>query len=349
MALHALRTVPDPARGRLVPPYDIWLGAPPSKDSLGNMPSLFQSDLALPVRRGKVRDVYELGPDTTGTDRLLMVASDRLSAFDVVLPTPVPGKGQLLTSIAAFWLRWIEQEGLCRTHLISTDAGDIPDSALKPGGTTRKDLAGRITIGRRCGVLPVECVVRGYLEGSGWKDYQATGSVCGVKLPGGLVQCDKLPEPIFTPATKAEQGEHDENISEDTARAIIGDERLEQVKRISLAIYERASAYAADRGVIIADTKFEFGIDPSEPDGEPILIDEALTPDSSRFWPAETYEPGHAQQSFDKQFVREYLESLVERERWDKAEPGPELPADVIAGTLDRYRAVRTLLTGESE
>ncbi len=349
MALHALRTVPDPARGRLVPPYDIWLGAPPSKDSLGNMPSLFQSDLALPVRRGKVRDVYELGPDTTGTDRLLMVASDRLSAFDVVLPTPVPGKGQLLTSIAAFWLRWIEHEGLCRTHLISTDAGDIPDSALKPGGTTRKDLAGRITIGRRCGVLPVECVVRGYLEGSGWKDYQATGSVCGVKLPGGLVQCDKLPEPIFTPATKAEQGEHDENISEDTARAIIGDERLEQVKRISLAIYERASAYAADRGVIIADTKFEFGIDPSEPDGEPILIDEALTPDSSRFWPAETYEPGHAQQSFDKQFVREYLESLVERERWDKAEPGPELPADVIAGTLDRYRAVRTLLTGESE
>ena len=349
MALHALRTVPDPARGRLVPPYDIWLGAPPSKDSLGNMPSLFQSDLALPVRRGKVRDVYELGPDTTGTDRLLMVASDRLSAFDVVLPTPVPGKGQLLTSIAAFWLRWIEHEGLCRTHLISTDAGDIPDSALKPGGTTRKDLAGRITIGRRCGVLPVECVVRGYLEGSGWKDYQATGSVCGVKLPGGLVQCDKLPEPIFTPATKAEQGEHDENISEITARAIIGDERLEQVKRISLAIYERASGYAADRGVIIADTKFEFCIDPSEPDGEPILIDEALTPDSSRFWPAETYEPGHAQQSFDKQFVREYLESLVERERWDKAEPGPELPADVIAGTLDRYRTVRTLLTGESE
>ncbi|MCA9273965.1 MAG: phosphoribosylaminoimidazolesuccinocarboxamide synthase, partial [Phycisphaerales bacterium] len=265
------------------------------------MPSLFQSDLALPVRRGKVRDVYELGPDTTGTDRLLMVASDRLSAFDVVLPTPVPGKGVLLTSIAAFWLRWIEREGLCRTHLISTDTGDIPDSALKPGGTTRESLEGRITIGRRCGVLPVECVVRGYLEGSGWKDYQTTGSVCGVKLPIGLVQCDKLPEPIFTPATKAEQGEHDENISEDRARQIIGDDRLEQVKRISLAIYERASAYAAKRGVIIADTKFEFGIDPSDPEGEPVLIDEALTPDSSRFWPAETYEPGHAQQSFDKQ------------------------------------------------
>lgn len=311
------------------------------------MPSLFQSDLALPVRRGKVRDVYELGPDTTGTDRLLMVASDRLSAFDVVLPTPVPGKGVLLTSIAAFWLRWIEREGLCRTHLISTNAGDIPDSALKPGGTTRESLEGRITIGRRCGVLPVECVVRGYLEGSGWKDYQATGSVCGVKLPAGLVQCDRLPEPIFTPATKAEQGEHDENISEGRARAIIGDERLEQVKRISLAIYERASAYAADRGVIIADTKFEFGIDPNDPTGEPILIDEALTPDSSRFWPAETYEPGHAQQSFDKQFVREYLESLVARERWDKTAPGPELPADVIAGTLDRYRTVRGLLTGE--
>lgn len=312
------------------------------------MQSLFQSDLNLPVRRGKVRDVYELGPDTTGTDRLLMVASDRLSAFDVVLPTPVPGKGVLLTSIAAFWLRWIEQEGLCRTHLISTEARDIPDSALKPGGTTRDELEGRITIGKRCQVLPVECVVRGYLEGTGLKDYRQTGSVCGIKLPAGLVQCDKLPEPIFTPATKAEEGEHDENISEEKARSIIGDARLEQVKRISLAIYERASAYAAERGVIIADTKFEFGIDPSDPQGEPILIDEALTPDSSRFWPAESYEPGRAQASFDKQFVREYLESLVARERWNKSAPGPELPEHVIAGTLDRYRAVRKLLTGES-
>ena len=311
------------------------------------MESLFQSELALPVRRGKVRDVYDLGPGNDGVGRLLMVASDRLSAFDVVLPTPVPGKGVLLTSIAAFWLRWIESQGLCRTHLISTAAQDIPDSALKAGGSTRDALRGRITIGRRCEVLPVECVVRGYLEGSGLKDYRATGSVCGVRLPSGLVQCDKLPRPIFTPATKAEQGEHDENISEDRANDILGDERLEQVKRISLAIYERASAYAAERGVIIADTKFEFGIDPQDPKGEPILIDEALTPDSSRFWPAETYEPGRAQQSFDKQFVREYLESLVERKLWDKTAPGPELPADVIAGTLDRYRAVRRLLTGE--
>ncbi len=311
------------------------------------MESLFQSELALPVRRGKVRDVYDLGPGPDRVDRLLMIASDRLSAFDVVLPTPVPGKGVLLTSIAAFWLRWIESQGLCRTHLISTAVEDIPPDVFGATGTTREALRGRITIGRRCQVLPVECVVRGYLEGSGLKDYRETGSVCGVRLPAGLTQCDKLPVPIFTPATKAEQGEHDENISQARAGEILGEERLEQVKRISLAIYERASAFAAERGVIIADTKFEFGIDPSDPAGEPILIDEALTPDSSRFWPAETYEPGRAQQSFDKQFVREYLESLVQRGHWDKTAPGPELPPDVIAGTLDRYRTVRRLLTGE--
>ncbi|RNC80836.1 MAG: phosphoribosylaminoimidazolesuccinocarboxamide synthase [Phycisphaera sp.] len=309
------------------------------------MGSLFQSDLALPGTRGKVRDVYQLGPDQAGVDRLLMVASDRLSAFDVILPTPVPGKGKLLTAVAAFWLQWIEKQGICKTHVISTDQADLPDSALKPAGTTRDQLEGRVTIGRRCEVLPVECVVRGYIEGSGWKDYQETGSICGHPLPSGLQRCAKLPEPIFTPATKAEQGEHDENISEEQAAQIIGKERFEQVRRLSLDIYTKASEYARQRGIIIADTKFEFGIDPADPSGEPILIDEALTPDSSRFWPADEYEPGRTQPSFDKQYVREYLESLVEQGKWDKTAPGPELPADVIRGTLDRYESVVALLT----
>ncbi|GAB5496930.1 MAG: phosphoribosylaminoimidazolesuccinocarboxamide synthase [Phycisphaerales bacterium] len=309
------------------------------------MGSLFQTDLTLQGTRGKVRDVYHLGADQDGVGRLLMVASDRLSAFDVILPTPVPGKGKLLTSIASFWLRWIEDQGICRTHLLSTDQADLPDSAFKPGGTTRDQLEGRVTIGRRCEVLPVECVVRGYIEGSGWKDYQETGSICGHPLPAGLERCAELPEPIFTPATKAEQGEHDENISEERAAQIIGEERFEQVRRLSLEIYARASEYARKRGIIIADTKFEFGIDPTDPDGEPILIDEALTPDSSRFWPADDYEPGRTQPSFDKQFVREYLESLVERGQWNKTAPGPELPENVIRGTLDRYESVVKLLT----
>lgn len=309
------------------------------------MGSLFQSDLALPGTRGKVRDVYQLGPDQAGVDRLLMVASDRLSAFDVILPTPVPGKGKLLTAVAAFWLRWIENQGICKTHVLSIDQSDLPDSAFKPGGTTRDQLEGRVTIGRRCEVLPVECVVRGYIEGSGWKDYQETGSICGHPLPAGLARCAKLPEPIFTPATKAEQGEHDENISEERAAEIIGDARLEQVRRLSLEIYAKASDYARQRGIIIADTKFEFGIDPADPSGEPILIDEALTPDSSRFWPADEYEPGRTQPSFDKQFVREYLEALVEQGKWDKTAPGPELSEDVIQGTLDRYKSVVALLT----
>jgi phosphoribosylaminoimidazole-succinocarboxamide synthase len=309
------------------------------------MSTLFQSELAIPAIRGKVRDVYQIGPDTSGTDRLLMVASDRLSAFDVVLPTPVPGKGRLLTGVAAFWLRWIEKQGICRTHLISTDADDLPESVFRPGGTKREELVGRITIGKRCKVLPVECVVRGYVEGSGWNDYQATGTICGHALPDNLPRCAKLPEPIFTPATKAEQGEHDENISEQIAAEIIGDDRFEQVRAMSMEIYKQACEYAATRGIIIADTKFEFGIDPSDPDGAPILIDEALTPDSSRFWPADEYEPGRTQPSFDKQFVREYLESLVASGSWDKAAPGPGLPESVIAGTLERYQSVADLLT----
>lgn len=314
---------------------------------------MFSTDLGLPDRRvGKVRDTYRLpgaGPD--GADAILMVASDRLSAFDVVLPTPIPGKGRLLTEIAAFWLRKIEGARLGPTHLISTDDALVPDAALS-GATTRADLRGRVTIGLRCAVIPVECVVRGYLEGSGWKDYQRTGSVCGVALPAGMRQCEKLPEPIFTPATKAAEG-HDENIGFDAAcahaSAMGGRALMERLRDRSLAIYAMAGAYAAARGIILADTKFEFGL-PLGPDGapvldaEPVLIDEALTPDSSRFWEAGSYGPGRAQASFDKQFVREHLQGLVDAGAWDKSDPGPVLPADVVSGTLARYRAARDRL-----
>ena len=305
------------------------------------MQTLFQTDLSLDKRQGKVRDIYGLSGD-----RLLIVASDRLSAYDVVLPTAIPGKGQMLTRLAAFWLRWIESERICRTHLISTDVGLIPDQAWEGASVTPEQLAGRVTIGKRCEVLPIECVVRGYLEGSGWKEYEQTGEVCGVRLPKGLKRCSKLDEPIFTPATKAEQGEHDENISADRAAEIIGSDRLDTIRAYSMEIYSRASAYARQRGIIIADTKFEFGIDPTDPDGGPILIDEALTPDSSRFWPVQSYEPGRTQPSFDKQFVREYLVTLVARGAWDKAEPGPELPEEVVRGTQERYAEALRLLTG---
>lgn len=306
---------------------------------MGSTRALFQSELALPLIRGKVRDVYDLGDG-----RVLLVATDRLSAFDVVLPTPIPGKGVLLTEIATFWLRWAEAQGLCRTHLRSTNAGEIPDRAFTEHGTPRGLLQGRVTIGRRCRVLPIECIVRGYLEGSGWKDYLARGAVCGVRLPKGLSRCDALPEPIFTPATKAERGAHDENIDEGRAAALIGAERLAEVRSLSLEIYRRAAAHALARGIIIADTKFEFGIDPDRPDAGVVLVDEALTPDSSRFWPAESYEPGRPQASFDKQFVREYLERLVAEGLWDKTAPGPELPESVAAGTLARYREARDRL-----
>jgi phosphoribosylaminoimidazole-succinocarboxamide synthase len=325
--------------------------ANPSTTDSGSAPALFESRLALPDRRrGKVRDVYRLPGEPGQTpDRVVMIASDRVSAFDVVLPTPIAGKGRLLTTIAAFWLRWIEARGLCQTHLLSTEAGDLPESAFTdetPIGAIR----GRVTIGRACRVIPIECVVRGYLEGSGWKDYQQTGAVCGHELPAGLVRCGRLPEPIFTPATKAEEG-HDENISEDQAARVIGREMIERLRAVSLTIYAAASAYAQERGIILADTKFEFGLPlgadgEPEQDAEPILIDEALTPDSSRFWPADSYEPGRAQASYDKQFVREYLQGLVDAGSWDKADPGPALPEGVIAGTLDRYRAATDRLTG---
>ncbi len=333
----------------------------------------FHSDLRLPnARHGKVRDIYTLpaeslqnGPEgigerdkgagggagwagggagiEEGVGALVMIATDRISAFDVVLPTPIPGKGRVLTSIAAFWLRWIESEGICRTHLISTDDRLIPDEALTTT-TTREHLVGRTTIGRLCRVIPVECVVRGYLEGSGLADYHATGAICGIKLPAGLEQCDRLPEPIFTPATKADEG-HDENIGFEYAAEHVaelgGGALMEILRDRSLAIYTKAAEYAKDRGIILADTKFEFGF-PINKDGEiidddPILIDEALTPDSSRFWPVDQYQPGQSQPSFDKQFVREYLQSLVDAGTWDKTDPGPELPDEVVQGTLDRY------------
>lgn len=305
-------------------------------------------DLPL-VRRGKVRDVYELPPGEDGGGRLLFVASDRVSAFDVVLPTPIPGKGRLLTQIAAWWFGFIQRKGLAETHLLSTDVDEIPAGALGEGA--REWLEGRVTIGRKCRVVPVECVVRGYLEGSGWKDYQRTGTVCGVPLPKGLRQCDRLPEPIFTPATKAADG-HDENITFEQAAEQVGLETMGVLRDLSLAIYRAAAEHALSRGIIIADTKFEFGIPEDDAAragrawAQPVLIDEALTPDSSRFWPADDYEPGRAQKSFDKQFVREYLETLVAEGKWDKTPPGPELPPGVVQGTLERYTQARDRLCG---
>lgn len=316
---------------------------------------LFSTALALPgARRGKVRDVYPLPPGGEGEPaRLAIIATDRISAFDVVMPTPIPGKGRILTELSTWWLRFIERSGICRTHLISTDAGEIPASAFR-GETTRDQLAGRTTIARLAPVIPVECVVRGYLEGSGWKEYQAGGAVCGVPLPAGLRQCDKLPEPIFTPATKEEQGKHDENISFERASELVGPGRMRWLRDKSLEIYRAASEHALSRGIIIADTKFEFGIPLSDsgagvevdPGVEPILIDEALTPDSSRFWPVDGYKPGGPQRSFDKQYLREYLETLVARGEWGKQAPGPPLPAEIVEATLARYVEARDRLVG---
>jgi phosphoribosylaminoimidazole-succinocarboxamide synthase len=265
------------------------------------------------VASGKVREIYALDDE-----RLLLVASDRISTFDVVLPTEVPDKGRVLTGLSAFWFS--RTAGICPNHLLGL----------------RSD--GRSTECRRLDMLPLECVVRGYLAGSGWKDYLASGAVCGHELPEGLRESDRLPEPIFTPATKAHEG-HDENI--DAARAIelVGEERFRELERLSLELYGFASAYAAERGIILADTKLELGLDA---DGRIVLADEAFTPDSSRFWPADEYVPGRPQPSFDKQFVRDYCETLG----WDKSPPGPELPDDVVAGTRARYVEAFERLTG---
>ncbi|HEV8384116.1 MAG TPA: phosphoribosylaminoimidazolesuccinocarboxamide synthase [Candidatus Acidoferrales bacterium] len=273
--------------------------------------------------RGKVRDIYDLG------DRLLIVASDRLSAFDVVLPTPIPDKGKVLTQLSVFWFETLRD--IVPHHVISTT--DFP-AALAP---YEDQLRGRAMVVRKTEPLPIECVVRGYLSGSGWKDYRATGAVCGIPLQTGLRESEKLPEPIFTPATKAQSG-HDENISFDEAAGRVGRPVAERVRDISLEIYRRAMELAASRGILIADTKFEFGLLGSEL----IWIDEALTPDSSRFWPADGYAPGGAQPSFDKQFVRDYLERIG----WAKTPPGPDLPAEVVAATSEKYREAYRRLTG---
>ena len=270
-------------------------------------------ETATHVGSGKVRELYELDDD-----RLLLVASDRISTFDVVLPTEIPDKGRVLTGLSAFWF--------ARTREI------VPNHLL----ALRAD--GRSTECRRLEMLPLECVVRGYLTGSGWKDYEATGAVCGHQLAEGLRDSDKLPEPIFTPATKAQEG-HDENIDRQRAAELVGQERFDEVQRVSLELYDFASAYAAERGILLADTKFEFGLDEA---GRLVLGDEAFTPDSSRFWPADEYEPGRPQPSFDKQFVRDYCETLG----WDKTPPGPELPDDVVAGTRARYVEAFERLTG---
>ncbi len=275
------------------------------------------------LSRGKVRDLYEVG------DALLLVATDRLSAFDVVLPTPIPDKGRVLTQLSVFWFNLLRD--VIPNHVI-TSTEFPPELAMH-----REVLNGRAMLCRKTQPLPIECVVRGYLAGSGWKDYQKTGAVCGIKLPPGMRESDVLPEPIFTPATKATTG-HDENISIVEAAARVGWSLAERVREVSLEIYRTAAAFAEPRGIILADTKFEFGL----VGNDLIWIDEALTPDSSRFWPGDSYEPGRPQASFDKQFVRDYLEEIG----WNKQPPGPELPKEVVTKTRDKYREAYSKLTG---
>ena len=290
--------------------------------------ALLKTDLPLPNRRqGKVRDLYDIRlPD--GQDGVLIVATDRLSAFDVVMGNGVPGKGIVLTRISEFWFQRFSEQ--VRHHLVSTRVEDL--SELDP--SDRETLRGRVMLCRKFDVVPIECVARGYLAGSGWKEYQANGTVCGVSLPAGLRNGDRLPEPIFTPATKAQTG-HDENISFEEAARQVGTELMTRMRELTLWLYRQASGYAATRGIILADTKFEFGL--AEDGVTPVLIDEILTPDSSRFWPAASWQPGGEQDSFDKQYVRNYLDELVASGRWDRQPPGPELPAQVIDNTLDRY------------
>jgi phosphoribosylaminoimidazole-succinocarboxamide synthase len=278
--------------------------------------------------RGKVRDIYDLG------DKLLIVATDRISAFDVVMTSGIPLKGTVLTQISLFWFDFLS--GLVENHLISVKVADFS----KPFCDHAEQLAGRSMLVKKVDVLPIECVIRGYLAGSGWKEYQQSGTVCGQKLPAGLKQCQKLPEPIFTPATKAPRGHHDQNISFERCAEIIGAKEAEYVRSKSIAIFEKAGKYAAGRGIILADTKFEWG---RCEDGRLILIDEVLTPDSSRFWPADKYEAGRDQESYDKQFVRNYLESI----KFDKSGQGVKLPADVIAKTSEKYTQAYEQLTGK--
>jgi phosphoribosylaminoimidazole-succinocarboxamide synthase len=290
---------------------------------------LFESNLkSLKLRhRGKVRDIYDID------DRhMLIVTTDRLSAFDVVLPEPIPGKGALLTAMSNFWFR--------RTRsIIPNQLTDIPLEQVLKDPAERRQVEGRAVVVRKLKALPVEAIVRGYIVGSGWKEYQKTGTVCGIKLPAGLEEAEKLPEPIFTPSTKAAAGSHDENISFEKAAEILGKDSAAKVKQASLTLYKECAAYALTRGIIIADTKFEFGLDEN---GTLTLIDEVLTPDSSRFWPADSYRPGANPPSFDKQYVRDYLESIG----WNKKPPAPKLPPEVIAKTAEKYREALMRLTG---
>jgi phosphoribosylaminoimidazole-succinocarboxamide synthase len=293
------------------------------------------------VRSGKVRDLFEVG------DRLLLVASDRLSAFDVVLPTPIPDKGRVLTGLSRFWFD--RMADVVPNHLLGTDPADLPPGFTDEAG--HRELRGRMMLCRRAKVLPVEVIVRGYVAGSGWKDYRRSGEICGIRLPVGLRESDRLPEPIFTPSTKEEVG-HDQNIGFDAMVGLIGAPLAEQVRDIALRLYSRGAAIAEEAGILLADTKFELGLVPQEAgkaeprdqsaSGELILIDEVLTPDSSRFWDAADYEPGRAQASFDKQFVRDWLET----QPWDKTYPGPELPAEIVVGTRERYVAAFERITG---
>lgn len=291
--------------------------------------ALIRTELPFPVRRGKVRDVYDLG------DSLLIVATDRISAFDFILPSGIPGKGRLLTSMSVHWFDLMEKSSIVPHHLIGTVVPEVVFS--KASDADLSDLDGRVMLSRKAEVIPFECVVRGYLEGSGWREYQATQAVCGVGLPAGLRQCSRLDSPIFTPATKADEG-HDENVSFDVMANALGDSLATQLRELSLRIYREAAGVAAQRGILIADTKFEFG----QHDGEVLLIDEVLTPDSSRFWAADEYEAGHSQRSFDKQFVREFLQESD----WDRNSPPPPLPAEIVEQTLARYQEGYDRITG---
>jgi phosphoribosylaminoimidazole-succinocarboxamide synthase len=279
------------------------------------------SEAAALIAQGKVRDIYD-----AGKDRLLLVASDRISTYDVVHPTPIPDKGKVLTGLTAFWFE--RTADICPNHLLSIE--EVPE-----------EHRGRAMLVERLEMVPVECVVRGYITGSGWKDYLATGGVCGIELPAGLRESERLPEPIFTPATKADVGDHDENVDFDRAAEIVGDRPLlEELRRLSIEIYRRAADHARERGIVLADTKFEFG---RRPDGTIVLGDEVLTPDSSRFWPADGYEPGRGQPSFDKQYVRDWASASG----WDKSPPAPEIPADVVEGTRARYLDAYERISGE--
>ncbi len=303
--------------------------------------AVLSTDLPLEGRRqGKVRDIYQC-QTPSGEPALLIVATDRVSAFDVVMSNGIPGKGVVLTQISTFWFDMIAKHfgDRLQHHLISTDPADVKGLSSQQV----EQLKGRVMIGRRAKVVPIECVVRGYLAGSGWKEYQQSQSVCGVALPPGLTQCEKLPEPIFTPSTKEDEG-HDEIISFEKACKLVGEPLMTKLSALSIAIYNMAHEYARQHGIILADTKFEFGL-PIDGDGKLILIDEALTPDSSRFWPADQYTPGRDQPSFDKQYVRNYLQDLVDDGRWDKMPPGPELPQEVVSDTLKKYLQALSGLT----